>query len=102
MELIYLQDSQIGVQLVDGLRDVDDVPSFSPGTKSERQLRDLNTGIEDDGFTHKVRTTSRLVVSSSEIGAATVGDLKEWGNDLTNNVKASDFTSQTTGIPTQL
>ena len=97
-----LQDTEIGVQLVDGLRDVDNVPSFSPGTKSERQLRDLNTGIESDGFTHKVRTTSRLVVSSSEIGAATVGDLKEWGNDLTNNVKASDFTSQTTGIPTQL
>ena len=97
-----LQDQEVGVQLVDGLRDVRDDPSFSPGTKSERELRDLNTGIENDGFTHKVRTTSRLVVSSSEIGAATVSDLKDWGNDLTNNVKASDFTSQTTGIPTQL
>ena len=97
-----LQDQEVGVQLVDGLRDVRDDPSFSPGTKSERELRDLNTGIESDGVTHKVRTTSRLVVSSAEIGAATIGDLKEWGNDLTNNVKASDFTSQTTGIPTQL
>ena len=97
-----LQDTQVGVQLVDGLRDVDNVRSFSPGTKSERQLRDLNTGIESDGVTHKVRTTSRLVVSSAEIGAATISDLKDWGNDLTNNVKDSDFTSQTTGIPTQL
>ena len=97
-----LTDTQDGVQLLDGIRDVLDLPSFSTGTKTQRQLRDLSTNTESDGVTHRVRTTSRLIVSAEEISVVTKGELKDWGNDLTNNVKDSDFTSQTTGDPTQL
>ena len=97
-----LSDAQDGGQLLHGIRDVLNQEDFSGGDKTERQILELSTDLESDGVSHKVKTSPRQLNPVAPLAAGIKSELKEWGNDLTNNVKTSDFTSQTTGDPTQL
>ena len=81
-----LRDAEAGVQQVDGLRNVLDDPSFNGTSKTERQLRDIDSEVESDG-THKVKTASRLLASAAETAAVTLEELKDPLNNIGDGIE---------------
>ena len=66
----FIKDAEAGTQKVSGWNEVDDLITFSNGTRTVRQLTALNSSVDSDGDT-QIQSQSRLITSGTDIVSRT-------------------------------
>ena len=74
-----IEDDELGTQKVSGWYEVEDIGSFTQGTRTNRQLTNLYSSIDStvSGRDTQVQSQVRLISSAPAIAAATRAEVKE-------------------------